>query len=248
MTTPPAPPPPGWYSNPSGGGGRRYWDGSAWGPLEPDLEQPEPSSSVGQPREKPPQKHPPNPVQKWWQDSSLAKKALVLVVAGGLLIALLSVAGRTQQQKSCPLPPTVGELRDSRSNLSFSDLASEWNEAGRVGQEVRDGKFAFVVAEIDACMGQPVKVTMTVTNTSDVPWTFSADDQVLLREPPRPTGEVPKGGFGCSRCDGEGKDLNISPGDSVATVVLFDIRGEYPAITAVELHDSGLSMGVKVFP
>ncbi|MDV3123347.1 DUF4352 domain-containing protein [Mycobacterium sp. 21AC1] len=172
----------------------------------------------------------------------------MVAVASGLLITVLSVVGRTQQQKSCPLPPSVGELRDNRSSLSFSDLASDWNEAGRVGQEVRDGKFAFVVSQIDACMGQPVKVTIKVTNTSDVPWTFSADDQVLLREPPRSTGEVPKDGFGCSRCDGEGKDLNVNPGDSVATIVLFDIRGEDPAITAVEVHDSGLSMGVKVFP
>ncbi|MEB3024101.1 DUF4352 domain-containing protein [[Mycobacterium] crassicus] len=142
----------------------------------------------------------------------------------------------------------MGELHDNRSSLSFSDLASDWNEEGRVGQEVRDGKFAFVVAEIDACVGQPVKVTVNVTNTSNVPWTFSPDDQVLLREPSRPTGEVPKGGFSCRRCDGVGKDLNINPGDSVATVALFDIRGDDPSITAVELHDSGLSMGVKVFP
>jgi hypothetical protein len=159
----------------------------------------------------------------------------------------LAVEGRTQEQKSCPLPPTAGELRDSRSNLSFADLLGEWNEAGRVGQEVRDGKFAFVVTQIDACGGQPVKVAMTVTNTSDVPQIFSADDQVLLREPPRSTGEVPKGGFGCGRCDGEGKNLNINPADTVETVVLFDIEGEDPAITAVELHDSGSSMGVKVF-
>jgi len=173
---------------------------------------------------------------------------LVFLGVFGLLITVLAVASRPAEQKSCPLPPTVGDLRDSRSSVSSSDLASDWNDAGRVGQEVRDGKFAFLVDQIDACIGQPVKISMKVTNTSDVPWTFSADDQVLLREPSRATGEIPRGGFGCSRCDGEGKDLNINPGDSVATVVLFDIRDEEPAITAVELHDSGLSMGVKVFP
>jgi hypothetical protein len=59
---------------------------------------------------------------------------------------------------------------------------------------------------------------MTVTNTSDLPRIFYADDQVLLREPPRSTGEVPKGGFGCGRCDGEGKNVNINPGDTVETV------------------------------
>ena len=89
----------------------------------------------------------------------------MFVAAAGLLLTVLAVGGRTQEQKSCPLPPTVGELRDSRSNISFADLLGEWNEAGRVGQEVRDGKFAFVVTLIDACGGQPVKVAMTVTNT-----------------------------------------------------------------------------------
>lgn len=69
----------------------------------------------------------------------------MFVAAAGLLLTVLAVGGRTQEQKSCPLPPTVGELRDSRSNISFADLLGEWNEAGRVGQEVRDGKFAFVV-------------------------------------------------------------------------------------------------------
>ncbi|OBG44545.1 hypothetical protein A5670_10455 [Mycolicibacterium fortuitum] len=72
-------------------------------------------------------------------------------------------------------------LRDGRSNLSFSDLASDCNEAGQVGQEVWDGKFAFVVSEIDACLGQPVKVTLKVSNTCARPHTFCADDQVLMR-------------------------------------------------------------------
>jgi len=37
------------------------------------------------------------------------------------------------------------------------------------------------------------------------------------------------------------------PGDSIATVVPFAIKGD-PAIMAVELHDSSLSFGVKVYP
>src|SRR5258707_13907787 len=120
------------------------------------------------------------------------------------------------------IPPTTTRRLTTADSLSA--LLGERNEAGRVGQEVRDGKFAFVVTQIDACRGEPVKVAMTVTNTSDLQQIFSADDQVLLREPPRSTGEVPKGGFGCGRCDGEGKNLNINPADTVETVVLFDIE------------------------
>lgn len=41
MTTPPPNAHAGWYPDPDGGALRRYWDGSDWGPFEPQGSSPE---------------------------------------------------------------------------------------------------------------------------------------------------------------------------------------------------------------
>ena len=221
MTTPPPPPtPPGWYPDPTGGGSRRYWDGSAWGP--PPKPAPKESS-----------------LKSWW--FGLSGNIQILVVAGviGAAILLVSLPGGENKDKQCAAP--------SKSSQSHS-TSSEFNAPGTIGEEVRDGKLAFVVTAIDACQGDPVAVHMKVTNTSTESLQFYPSSQELLRNPSHATGEVPKGGFACESCDGKGEKLFINPGDSIDTVVSFDVRNEEPAIEAIELHDSPLSFGVKVYP
>lgn len=249
--TPPPTPPPGWYPDPSGASARRYWDGKAWGPLEPSPQQ---LSSAVPPRwenSTPPPTPTTAAVQKWWAGMPRTTK-LALGGAGTAALVVGGVGIYNQENKSCPLPSAVGEAKDLQANAKYqmglSNIMDKANEPGRVGEEVRDGDFAFVVHSIDACPGDSVKVAMTVTNIKDKPRVFRADNQKLLRDALRPTGAEPQGGYGCSPCDGIGDVLNLNPDDAVNTIVKFDIKGEDPQIVAVVVHDSWLSNGVMVFP
>lgn len=124
----------------------------------------------------------------------------------------------------------------------------EANHPGAIGQEVRDGKLAFTATSFDVCKDGQIKLHMTVKNTSDSAKKLLAYNQLLLRHPDHASGEVPRGGFACDRCNGKGADIYINAGDSTDAVVSFDIGGEAPAIEAFELHDSMFSDGVKVYP
>lgn len=178
----------------------------------------------------------------------IAGIATVVVVAGGVVLA----KQHAENSRTCPLPPVAGDLKQLQENVdSDTDLdrvMMKANPPGRVGQEVRDGDFAFVVHSIDACPGKLVKVAMSVTNVKETPRMFRADNQKLLRTSSRPSGPEPKGGYSCATCDGIGAAFNLNPGDAYDTVVTFDIKGDDPQITAIMVHDSWLSNGVMVFP
>jgi hypothetical protein len=263
MTTPPAPP-PGWYEDPAGGGARRYWDGAAWGPVEPPpLQSVKAQTPPSQPASNAPHSvesdspaadRPKLPIQEWWSNTTRSTKLAV----GGASAAVLVIGGvsianqKVEQSKSCPVSAAAGDLKalqdNARYDKSLDSAMVKVNTPGRVGQEVRDGDFAFMVHSIDACPGKPVKVAMTVTNIKDTPRLFRASNQKLLRNAVRPTGPVPTGGYSCSPCDGIEQTFNLNPGDAMNTVVTFDIKGDEPQVVAVVVHDSWLSNGVMVFP
>lgn len=182
------------------------------------------------------------PLGKWWGLPGTTKAMIVaaMVVAVAILLTTL-IFGSMDNKKPQP------ECAPSTASTS-TPTSSEFNRPGTIGQEVRDGKFAFVVTAIQACQGGPIKVSVKVTNTGTEPERFSPSDQVLLRNPYHATGQIPAGGWACTRCDGDGKELYVNPADSVATMVSFDIKGEEPAIQAIELHDSIFSLGAKVYP
>jgi hypothetical protein len=186
----------------------------------------------------------PSPPEK---GSGPSGKSTAIIIGGviaavvGVIVLVTSTFGSSGPEKQRP------ECPPSTSSTS-TPASSEFNRPGTIGLEVRDGKFAFVVTAIQACRGGPIKVSMKVTNTGTEPETFLASEQVLLRKPFHATGQAPEGGWACTRCDGDGERLYINPGDSIATEVSFNINGEEPAIEAIELHDSMLSLGVKVYP
>lgn len=172
-----------------------------------------------------------------------AKDIIGVVVGAAILFAtLISACGGTKaiEGKKC-LAPTELFSPSHTSRL-------EVNPPGEIGQEVRDGKFAFVVTGIEACQGDPIKVAMKVTNTANEPWSFLPGVQELLRNPSHPTGQIPTGGWACTECMGDGQSLYINAGDSINTVVSFDVTNEEPVIDALELHDALLSGGVHVYP
>lgn len=253
--------PPGWYPDPSGAARRRYWDGSTWGPVEPgapvtDTAQLFALSAGVRPAPTGPTSSPPppspgalSPIAAWWASSSRLTKAIAGGVAACIAVGLIAVISASNEHNRACTPATPNPSRNDfiQENSLKDSLSDTWNSAGGIGEEVRDGDFAFTVSAIEVCDDGYARVAMTVTNTDDIPHNFEPGDQRLLRNLPPPTGPVPKGGFECQLCDGIGDSMRINPGDSIQTVVPFAIKGE-PAILAVELHDSPLSFGVKVFP
>jgi hypothetical protein len=192
--------------------------------------------------------------RKWWTGTPRNSK----IALGGVAAAALVVGGvgivsqHAEDTRTCMVSPVAGDLKALQGSVGpdadLDRVMIKANAPGRVGQEVRDGDFAFVVHSIDACPGKQVKVAMTVTNVKDDPRMFRADNQKLLRTPSRPTGPEPTGGYSCATCDGIGAAFNLNSGDAYNTVVTFDIKGDTPQITAIMVHDSWLSNGVMVFP
>lgn len=114
-----------------------------------------------------------------------------------------------------------------------------------LNREVRDGKLAFVVTNVDTSQdaigpGTYVNVHLTIKNTGDRPRTFWADNQRLWSDG-QPF-------FPDSRAAAKtgASNVTISPGNSASVVVSFDIPDGTPAVDTVELHDTALSDGVNI--
>ena len=125
-----------------------------------------------------------------------------------------------------------------------------------LGEEVRDGKFAFVVTAIDnpgnvydpeglladEAVGTWLLVHVTVTNIGDRQWSFSSGDQRLLWDDKTFSAE----GFAWNGTSFE----NLNPGLTLEAIVLFHVPEGFPqaGIGAVlELHDSAFSGGIEVY-
>jgi hypothetical protein len=123
-----------------------------------------------------------------------------------------------------------------------------------VGQEVRDGQFAFTVTSVDRskqagdlsnqfeivnAQGEFLNVHMTVTNIGTHAQTFFATNQHLK------IGNNTYDANGAAAMWTHSASEGVNPGNRIQVVVSFDVPpgsggGE------VELHDSLLSHGVKV--
>ncbi|MFD9663435.1 DUF4352 domain-containing protein [Rhodococcus sp. NPDC059968] len=126
------------------------------------------------------------------------------------------------------------------------------------GTEVRDGKFAFVVTDMESGLstigressmfsekaeGQFVVVHVDVTNISKQPQYYSSLNQVLVDEQGREFTNDSGAEFSLEG-DDEG-DGDINPGITRSTRVVFDIPiGTVPV--ALEVHDSMFSNGARV--
>lgn len=120
-----------------------------------------------------------------------------------------------------------------------------------VGQEVRDGVFAFTVSKVDpptnsidtqTASGKYVVVHLTVTNIGDAPQQFWEIDQALIDKDGR---QYKYDTMATVFSRGAGKSNWINPGSTLESTVVFDIpAGAQPA--SIELHDSGNSPGVTV--
>lgn len=151
----------------------------------------------------------------------------------------------------------VGVVGSSISSNTSSSSAGKGDSAtAGVGQEVRDGKFAFTVTNVrtapDAgtskARGEFVIVTMTVTNIGNQPQSFFVQNQKLFDSGGREFAADSMAALGINgdeNGDNTSMLTDMNPGFKVTVQVPFDVPpGTKPA--TLELHDSAFSGGVKV--
>ncbi len=126
-----------------------------------------------------------------------------------------------------------------------------------IGQEARDGKFAFIVTGVETSktVGDPsgnpymqstaqgvyVVVTMTVGNIGNESQSFFAANQKLMDSAGREYSPDSKADMWINKAI----LTDINPGNGIAAKVAFDVpEGTQPSV--LELHDSAFSGGVKV--
>jgi hypothetical protein len=124
-----------------------------------------------------------------------------------------------------------------------------------IGDEVRDGKFAFKVTKLKSgikrvgdqyfgqnAQGQFTEVLVNVSNISNKPQTFFGTNQKLFVGKQQYDADD---GAAVFLKDSKSLMEPINPGNAVRGTILFDLpRGAKP--TKIELHDSAFSGGVTV--
>ena len=232
MTTPP--PPPGWYPDPSGAPGGRYWDGRQWGPAAPS----------------PP---PPPPPKK----NSNAFR--IIGIIGAVFVGLIIVGSIGSHDKKQATPLVSAPATPGMPSISVSAVPSPKPPAtppptASIGQEARDGQFAFTVSSVDrsktagdlsnqfeivTAQGEFLNVHMTVANTGNHAQTFFATNQKL-----KISDRVYEANSSAALWT-HALNVTINPGNSIQAVVSFDVPPGTNGGT-MQLHDSLFSGGVEV--
>lgn len=222
-------PPPGWYPNPSGVPGTRYWDGRQWG-------------GAAAP---PPKKN----------NALLIVGVVVgvfMVMIAGLV--MLGAIGASVHDKKPATPSAAPSLSipSGPSNQRTPSKAS--TPTASIGQEVRDGQFAFTVTSVDrskqagdltnqfeivTAQGEFLNVHMTVKNTGDHAQTFFATNQHLK------IGSNTYDANSMAALWTRSASETINPGNSIQAVVSFDVPPGTGGGT-LQLHDSAFSGGTQV--
>ncbi|MFC0316155.1 DUF4352 domain-containing protein [Gordonia phosphorivorans] len=154
---------------------------------------------------------------------------------------------------------TANDSTDSSSSTSGD--AGKGNDKGKtagLNTAVRDGKFEFTVTGVESglsevgdnpyltekAQGQFVVVSLTVSNTSDKPQSFSPSEQKLKDSQGRTFESDSSAQIALGDTDIAVWD-SINPGNSVNVKLVFDMPKGATA-QSLELHDSMFSDGVTV--
>lgn len=147
---------------------------------------------------------------------------------------------------------------NNHSSTAPSPRSGAWSAApsmAGIGQEVRDGKFAFLVTSVDrsktagdpgnqfevvTAQGEFLNVHLAVSNVGDRPQTFMAANQKLQVGPDEFSANDMAAVWTASA------NVDINPGNSIQAVVSFDIPPTAPDDGVLILHDSVFSGGAKV--
>lgn len=132
-----------------------------------------------------------------------------------------------------------------------SGTNSDRKTAAGMGQEVRDGKFAFTVTDVSTAKtagshtarGEFIVVTMNVKNTGDEPRSFFPSNQKLRDSAGREYAADTMAAMSLNTNDTMVIDLN--PGFDITVKVPFDVPLGTQA-AELEVHDSMLSGGARI--
>ncbi|MDT5143028.1 MAG: hypothetical protein QOI79_2382 [Mycobacterium sp.] len=229
MTQPP-PPAPGWYPDPSGAGSR-CWDGRTnWGPAAP------PPAVGGLPKKK----------------QSLPKWVIVFAV-----IAVLMVIGEAGSHSNNSSSTSISSSTATSAAIAAAPPATNTAPpplAG-IGQEVRDGKFAFVATSVDqsktagdpsnrvetvTAQGEFVNVHLNVSNVGDQAQSFFASNQKLQ------IGDKQFSANDTAAMWIGSMTIEINPGNSIQALVSFDVAPGTSNDGVLTVHDSIFSGGAKI--
>ncbi|MDM7487050.1 DUF4352 domain-containing protein [Rhodococcus sp. CSLK01-03] len=215
------------------------------------------------PRIQPPQGFPAGQYPGW-QNSAVQpqppqkkrKKWPWVVGAVVALFAIAGVSGGDEEDSSTATAPSAGQTREDRESAPARPTQTDQPAAG-LDTPVRDGKFEFVVTEVQTglttlgdnqflaedAQGQFVIVTMTVSNISDQPKGLSPSDQKLIDSQGRTFSPDTSAALNLETDVAFWDEIN--PGNTVTMPVVFDMPVDaVPA--SIELHDSMFSGGVTV--
>ncbi len=183
----------------------------------------------------------------------LPKKSSSGKIAAGVVAAVVAflVIGNLGDDKE---PDASSAPAASGFETSAVPAAAEPTVLAGVGEEVRDGKFAFVVTGVERskvagdlsnqfmreeAQGEFLIVRMTVTNIGDEAQTFFATNQKLMAA----GREYDADGVVAMWTDSS--NVEINPGNSIEATAAFDVPvGTVPEL--ISLHDSAFSGGVDV--
>ncbi|WP_280398076.1 DUF4352 domain-containing protein [Nocardia carnea] len=140
------------------------------------------------------------------------------------------------------------------SSVTAGSAPDEGDPLAPAGTEVRDGKFAFVVTEVELAVktvggdylsktaqGEFVLVHIDVTNTSDQPQSYFGSNQKLIDAQGREFANDTEAEIYLN----DDVYTDINPGNKFSVILAFDVPvGTIPA--ALEFHDSAFSGGVQV--
>jgi len=170
-----------------------------------------------------------------------------IMIAGVVVVILIVVAVSGGGDK---------DKDDSSSSGDSASSQSAEDNGAALGSEVRDGKFGFVVTNVDIgqttvgdneylekdAQGQFVLVRLDVTNTSDEPQTYFGQNQKLFDTQGREFSNDWEAEINVNEPGSLSAEIN--PGNKISVTVVFDIpKDAVPA--SIELHDSAFSGGAK---
>jgi hypothetical protein len=226
---------PGWHPDPWGGKGLRYHDGNDW--TSETTVQPGP---------------------KRWGPVKVILTTIAAVVGGLFLIGVIgSLAGvETQDEKDEAASFTTPPPRSPSAPVVPEPTTPT---VAPVGSAVRDGKFEFQVLDTTfaktvsdptgnpymtaTAQGNFLVVTLSVTNIGDKPANYFGQNQKVIDTDGRVYEADSRAGMWMNTGTSIMGDIN--PGNSIEVKVAFDVPGGIN-LSALELHDSMFSGGVKV--
>jgi hypothetical protein len=260
-------PPPNWPKPPEGWTPPPDWKPDpAWGPAPEGwqlwTESPEgaPYAAAAEP--------PPAAKSGSWFGRHKVLTGVAAVAAVGIAIGVATSGGgsadaedapaKSDTVASEPAPGNAGTTEDVKDAEAPAEKPAEKPAATTPGLNaaVRDGTFEFSVTSVEpgvktvgdqylnkTAQGQFVLVHINVKNIGDQPQTFFDSNQKLFNAAGQ---KFSADSSAAIYLDGSSNWIaQINPGNSVDAIVVFDVPVDMVP-TAIQLHDSAFSGGVKV--